>query len=207
MRGVLTIVFILGLSGSFANAQQTEEGVSQMETPTVSYANIPHTGWAAYLGANAGYTGYNANLDVEGAPTSLKLLGSYVLPSTTGVFDFGYGVLNQQFSQNAAKDDSITTGVMELAARYQFDNRWQLGVVYNQLFAKGENYGANQPDVEFGGLQVLREFGFGDNYLGRIGARAMASLNIDSETVGIAMIDFQMGWGGAPRSSTSVSTY
>lgn len=207
MRGVLSIVFIFALSGSLAKAQETEGGVSRAPTPTASYSNIPHTGWAAYLGANAGYTGYNPNLDVEGAPTSLKLLGSYVLPSATGVFDFGYGIQNQTFSQDAAIDSAISTGVMELAARYQFENRWQLGAVYNQFFDKGSNYGANQPDVEFGGLQVLREFDFADNYLGRIGARAMASLNVDNETVSMVMIDFQIGWGGASRSTSTASIY
>lgn len=34
---------------------------------------------------------------------------------------------------------------------------------------RGLNYGANQADAQFGGVQMLREFSFSENYLGRIG--------------------------------------
>lgn len=82
-----------------------------------------------------------------------------------------------------------------VAGRYQFSNRWQVGAVYNQFFNKGQNYGANQADVGFIGPQILKEFGMGRNYLGRVGGRILTSLNVESESVNMLLIDFQMGIG------------
>lgn len=197
MNRITVLIVMLGLAGSFAQAQTetTTYGETRGAATMDYYPHAQQRGWAGYLGLNAGYTAYNSNLDVEGAPASFKLLASYVTPSAMGVFDAGYGVQGQKFSQDGAKDDTLSTGVMELAARYQFENRWQLGPVYNQFFDKGANYGANQADAQFGGLQLMREFNMGDRTLGRLGARVMTSINVDGESVNMAMIDFQMGWG------------
>ena len=96
---------------------------------------------------------------------------------------------------------------MELAARYQFGNRWQLGGVYNQFFNKGLNYGANQADAEFGGVQFLREFSFGGRYLGRVGGRVMTSLNVNNESVNMAIVDFQIGWSPSNQRYSSASSF
>jgi OOP family OmpA-OmpF porin len=202
------IILMLGLAvGNFALAQYDGAGTTRSKSSMNDGVNSVQDGWAGYLGAGAGYSGYNNNLNVEGAPTSLKILGSYVSPDATGVFDAGFGLQNQSFSQKAASDRDISTGVMELAARYQFENRWQLGGVYNQFFNKGVNYSANQADAEFGGVQILREFSFGGSYLGRVGGRVMTSLNVNNESVNMAIVDFQIGWGGSNRASSTASTY
>lgn len=203
MNRLVTLVFVLGLFSPLANAQTEGYGTTRGGATIRSYPDAAQRGFAGYLGLNAGYTGYNKNLDVEGAPGSVKLLGSYVIPNGMAVFDAGYGLQTQKFSQDAARDSVVSTGAMELAARYQFENRWQLGAAYNQFFNKGENYGANQADAEFAGVQVLREFGMGENYLGRLGGRIMTSVNVNHESVNMAMIDFQMGWG---QTSHSFST-
>lgn len=207
MKKFLVFSMLMNLMMAGAMAQESERSAGQTQAYFSERGRGgTQTGWAGYLGANAGYTSYNKNIDVEGTPTSLKLLGSYILPNEKGIFDFGYGIQNQVFSQDAAMDSGITTGAMELAARYQFENRWQLGAVYNQFFDKGKNYGANQADAEFAGLQVMKEFGLGDRYIGRAGARLMGGLNVGSETVNMAAIDFQIGWGGAsgPRKTAAV---
>lgn len=189
------------------HAQSSADGVSQSGTPLAMNNNYFQQGFAGYLAAGAGYAASNDDNNLEGAPTSLKLLGSYVTPTSTGVFDAGYGVQNQQFSQGEAIETNMSTGVMELAARYQFESRWQLGPVYNQFFNKGENFNANQADAEFGGLQLLREFSFGESFLGRVGGRVMTSINVDNESVNMAVIDFQIGWGGNYRSTSTASNY
>lgn len=165
-----------------------------------------HQGFAGYLGANAGYTGSTPTTNAEGIPTSLKLLGSYVTPESSGVFDFGYGIQSQRFLQSGAVDGQLWSGVMELGARYQLANRLQIGGVYNQFFNKGVNYGSNQGDAAFGGAQLLKEFGFGENFLGRFGGRIMTSLNANNERVNMALLDFQVGWGGVNNSESIAST-
>jgi hypothetical protein len=191
--------------GAVAQAQSLDTGVSRSNRFMGMGTSTSQKGWAGYLTANAGYTGYNRNVDAEGMPSSLKLLGSYVSQESPGVIDLGYGVQNQSFSQKAAADSGISTGVMEIAGRYQFDNRWQLGVVYNQFFNRGSSYGAKQADVAFGGIQTLREFGIGERYIGRLGGRIMTSINVNNEAVNMAMLDFQMGWGGEARSRNTTS--
>lgn len=203
MNRLVTLLLVVGLFSPLANAQTEEYGTTRGGATIRSYPDAAQRGFAGYLGLNAGYTEYNKNLDVEGAPGSVKLLGSYVTQNGMGVFDAGYGVQTQKFSQDSARDSVLSTGAMELAARYQFENRWQLGAAYNQFFDKGANYGANQGDAEFAGVQVLREFSMGDNYLGRLGGRVMTSVNVDGQNVNMAMIDFQMGWG---QTSHSFST-
>jgi hypothetical protein len=59
----------------------------------------------------------------------------------------------------------------------------------------------------FGGVQLLREFGIGQTYLGRVGGRIMSSLNSGSESVNMAIVDFQIGWGGLNREATTASNY
>lgn len=177
-------------------AQNYDSGTSQTRPTTDSEGDLIQRGFAGYIGAGAGYISSNDDANLEGMPTSLKLLGSYVTPESKGVFDAGYGIQNNTFSQDEAVESSTTGEILELASRYQFESRWQLGVVYNQLFGEGENYNSNQADAEFAGLQILREYSFAGQYLGRIGGRLMSSLNAEDQSVNTAAIDFQLGWGG-----------
>ena len=101
---------------------------------------------SAGYGDSAGSDNYNA----EGAPASIKILSSYKTEAGRTVVDVGFGVQNYHFVHGSAIERSISASVMELATRYQFENQWQLGVVYNQVFGKGENFYANQADVVLG---------------------------------------------------------
>lgn len=206
MRSILFLSLASLLMISTAEAQYNEAGVSR-STPSMNYyGNSIQEGFAGYLAAGAGYSDNNSNLNVEGAPTSLKLLASYMTEAHIAVFDVGYGIQNHAFSNYAAVDSSISVGVMELAARYQFNNLWQLGGLYNQFFNTGSNYGANQADVEFIGVQLLKEFNIGSTYLARVGGRIMTSINVNNASINMAVIDFQIGWGGSnSRSVSSVS--
>lgn len=207
-RTATLILLLVGLTGTISYAQEREGyGQTRGAATAIPAPYAAQRGFAGYLGLNAGYTAHNDDLNVEGAPGSIKLLGSYVTPEGYGVFDLGYGVQTQKFSNDDAMDKTISSDIAEAAARYQFENRWQLGAVYNQFFKKGENYGANQDDAQFAGLQLLREFGIGENTLGRVGARVMTSVNVNGNNVNMAMIDFQMGWGQTNRAMSTTSTY
>ncbi len=191
MKKLLLISFAFLMYANFAEAQsaQTSRGTF------FDYNGATQRSWAGYVAASSGYMNSHNNANVEGMPSSLKLLGSYALNNSKGIFDLGYGIQNESFSQGDAIDSSISTDVMEAAARYQFENRWQLGAIYNQFFNKGENFNANQADAEFAGAQVMREFSIGQNYIGRVGGRYMTSINNNQESVNTALIDFQIGWG------------
>lgn len=155
-------------------------------------------GWMPYLGAGAGYTtsditGNDSNLQ-EGMPSAIKVLGSYYTRGQKGVFDLGYGYNNQQFSREAAPARSVSGPSIEAAARYQWDSRWQAGVVATTLFDRGEFYGANQADAQFAGLQALKEFNLSEDWIARFGGRVLTDLNVNGETVNMALIDLQIGW-------------
>lgn len=153
-------------------------------------------GWASFVEISSGYTANNSDIPVEGVPSSVKLLGSYYTPSTAGVFDLGLGTHTQTFIDDIARDDNTTTTVMELAARYQFISRWQLGVVYNQFFDRGENYFSNQADAMFGGLQLLKEFSLGTDTHMRLGLRAMRDINTENQDIDMAQLDLAIGYDG-----------
>lgn len=168
---------------------------SGMSTTTPHrYIGSAPTGWADFVELSSGYTGNNDAIPVEGVPSSIKLLGSYYTPAETGVFDLGVGTHTQTFIDAGRISDNTTTTVMELAARYQFESRWQLGAVYNQFFNRGEYYGSNQADAMFGGLQLLKEFSLGEQTHMRLGLRAMRDINTENEDIDMAQLDLAIGY-------------
>lgn len=152
------------------------------------------SGWTGFAEISSGYTAKNNNIPVEGTPSSVKILGSYYSLNEKGVFDLGVGAHTQTFIDNGALDSSRSATVMEAGARYQFENRWQLGVVYNQFFNVGTNYFSDQGDALFGGLAVMKEFSLASNNIMRVGLRAMRDLNTLDQDVNIAQLDLAFGW-------------
>lgn len=189
-------------------------GFAQDSSTTRGYLmNEPSTerwdGWAPFVGLNAGYTAYEKDIDVEGAPASAKLIGSFVTPGGNYVFDLGAGYSNQTFSQTDALDRNAGGAVAELAARYQWANRWQAGLVYDRMFNVGSNYGADQADVMFGGVQIMKEFAISQAWLMRLGARYQTDINVQDNWLNVAMIDVEFGynpWGGRKTVSQSADT-
>lgn len=205
MGSKLIVTVISLIVSSVALAQRNGSEFMRTNRPAVSDPIAAQKGFAGYLSTTAGYTDSNSFANVDGMPSSFKLIGSYVSPNTSFVGDLGFGIQNQAFSSDQNIDEVVSTSVIEVAGRYQFGNRWQLGGIYNQLFGSGSNYGANQGDAQFLGVQVLREFSLGDRFFGRVGARAMTCINVDDNAVNMALIEFQLGWGGETRTATMAS--
>jgi hypothetical protein len=178
-----------------ADTTYRETDYSAMSTTTPHrYINGAPTGWASFVELSSGYTSNNDAIAVEGVPSSIKLLGSYYSPSETGVFDLGVGTHTQTFIDAGRLTDNTTTTVMELAARFQTDSRWQFGAVYNQFFNRGEYYGSNQADAMFGGLQLIKEFNLGEQTPMRLGLRAMRDINTENEDIDMAQLDLAIGF-------------
>lgn len=203
------IYFLILLASVFAlnsvDYAQSEPFEQKIQGPSFDAdGNSIHRGFAGYIAVNAGQSSATDNNTTKSSVTSLKLMGSYVTDSMHSVYDAAYGVQNQLSPQEIANSNLISTAVMEFAARYQFENRWQFGVVYNQFFNQGDYYNSNQADAEFAGPQLLREFSFAGSYLGRIGGHIMTSLNLKKQSVHMAVIDFQIGWGGSNYGFTNI---
>ncbi|MEN0059489.1 MAG: OmpA family protein [Bdellovibrio sp.] len=191
MKTILGILFSLISTATFANQEQST--TSSMEFSREEAATTPQ-GILPFIAIGGGYTGYDTFNDVEGTPATLKLLGSYYF-SQPWVMDLGYGVNNQQFIHSGNNENTaITGGALEVAARYNWDSRWQAGVVANHLFEQGPEFLAEQGDAQFVGLQVLKEFNMSASWLARIGARAMSLTNNTGSMVNMYMIDLQIGW-------------
>lgn len=184
-------------------AQDEESSSSALRFSEEGRGGKP-SGIVPFIGAGGGYTAYDSELDVEGVPTTLKLLGSYYFDMPL-ILDVGYGFNNQQFSQDGALDDTITDSALELAARYGFGNRWQIGVVADHFFNQGGNYGAEQADAQFAGIQLLKEFNISQSWLARVGGRVQTLTNTDDRAVNMAMIDLQIGWNPGSRQPTTSS--
>ncbi|XGC81578.1 OmpA family protein [Bdellovibrio bacteriovorus] len=186
---LISLLFI----GAHSWANQETEGASTMEFTKEEAAMKPR-GLVPFLTLGGGYTGGDVLTDVESSPVSFKLLGSYYLEHQ--VYDVGYGVNNQQFikAEGTALDTATSGGVLELAARYKWDNRWQAGLVANHMFEQGRQLAAEQGDAQFVGLQALREFNITQAWLARVGARAMTLTNNTGDAVNMYLIDLQLGW-------------
>ncbi|MDG0818064.1 OmpA family protein [Bdellovibrio svalbardensis] len=180
--------------GSLAQAQDQSATSSTLQFSREAVETNPR-GLIPFIGAGGGYTGYgeNGTSAQEGTPGTVKLLGSYYFESPW-VSEFGYGFNSQSFSQSTAKDSSINNAAIELAARYRSENRWQTGVVADQMFGQGGNYAAEQEDAQFVGLQVLKEFNLAPAWLGRVGGRAMALTNNTGNEIYMYLVDLQIGW-------------
>lgn len=191
-----TLILIALLSvGSFVHANQQAPTTSALEFSREEAERTPE-GLIPFIALGGGYTGYENVGTTEGTPATLKLLGSYYLPASHFVFDLGYGVSNQQFTQtrNTALDTSKSGGALEFAARYRWDSKWQAGIVADQLYEQGRALSADQGDAHFVGLQVLREFNMTPSWLARLGARAMSLTNNTDGLVAMYLIDLQIGW-------------
>lgn len=199
-----TIILIALLSvGSLAQANQQTPTTSALEFSREEAERAPE-GLVPFLALGGGYTGYENVGATEGTPATLKLLGSYYFPATHFVTDLGYGVNNQQFTQSreTTLDTSKTGGVLEFAARYRWDSKWQAGIVANQFYEQGAALSADQGDAHFVGLQVLREFNMTPSWLARLGVRAMSLTNNTDGLVAMYLVDLQIGWNpGAYRPS------
>lgn len=196
----IILASLLGLASS-AYAAQEPSTTSTLEVTKEGVERIPQ-GWLPFIELGGGYTGYDTLSDVEGAPSTIKLMGSYYFERPY-VFDLAWGGNNQQFSQpKLNQEKAISGGAADMSIRYRWDNRWQAGLSATQLSEQGKYYSADQADALFGGLQVLREFNMTTNWVGRIGARAMGLTNNTGNLVTMYLIDFQFGWdAGATKPS------
>lgn len=174
-------------------AQANQDSTASTLELTKEETRMAPRGVLPFIGAGGGYTGYENFSDAEGTPATIKLLGSWYLESPW-VFDVGYGVNNQQFVHDTAQNSAITDGALELAARWRTGNRWQFGLVGNQLYNQGKNYSAYQADATFLGLQLLKEFNVSASWLMRVGGRAMSLTNNTDGLVNMYLIDLQIGW-------------
>lgn len=190
MRKILLIGVLLAMALHVSAQTGSSEAAPEYD------GRILPAGWSGFAELSSGYTGNNDVMPVEGVPSSIKLLGSYYTDNRMGVFDLGIGAFSQTFIDSGRKEDNTSTTVMEVAGRYQFENRWQLGLVYNQFFDRGTNYFSNQGDAMFGGLQLIKEMTVGHNTDLRVGLRAMMDINTDNEDLNMAMLDVAFGWNG-----------
>jgi len=152
-------------------------------------------GFSLYGGLGAGMIAPNSDAAIEGAGGSVKLVGSFLNQSMKWAFDLGLGVATHKFSDGKAAATSSNGGIGELAARYRFAPKWQLGMNWNTMFNQGTGYAANQGDAQFLGVQVLREMKFFGNYKGRLGGRVMTDANVSSANALMAMLDLHMTFG------------
>ena len=180
---------ILLFSASFAQAQ---DGSTHARLSNTENALLPE-GWRPFFGLSTGYMTQGGRLELEGVPTSFKVLGSYYLPSADWVVDFGGGILHQ----GMANGRNPTVPMVEASARYVFADGWQLGPVVNTLLADSNRFGsANTNFTSFIGASLNRDFTWNNLPL-RAGLSAMTDIDIRAEQVGLIVANLQMTFGGS----------
>ncbi len=130
MLARLTLSMVL-FSGVCAFAQQGNVLSLKPEIQRGDLAN-PQGLWP-FLGLGIGAMDHNDNIRSGGIPTHFKVLGSYYFTTAPWIADLGVGLHNEFLTQKGRDSDSIQSLYTELAARYKFSNRWQLGAIWNTL--------------------------------------------------------------------------
>lgn len=191
---------IILLLSSFCFMSISQAQVKSYPQISKTTENIEYESWynriKPFLGINAGYTTKESHINSEGLPANIKLIGSYLFSSETGLIDLGLGFSNQSFSDKNAIESYKNGSVLEAAYRYQWGNKIQAGLVLNDFFKQGQNYGAVQADAQFGGIQVVKEFVLKSTNLARFGFKALTELNpATRHYANMALIDFQLSFG------------
>lgn len=194
-RIVLSLLTVGSLSALAAETSRLQL------SPEVQRGDIykPQGFWPL-LGAGLGVMDSGDKVRSGGIPSHIKVLGSYYFDGTPWITDAGIGLHNQILTQDGGGSDTIQSLYTELAARYQFTNRWQLGAIWNTLVDNPDRYHSNTENLaSFVGVQVLKEFTWNDQYLVRAGGRAMTDVGISGETISTIMGELQVSFGGSAK--------
>lgn len=191
MHSILTLALIFGFS---AFAQQNNV-LSLKPEIQKGDLNKPQGLWP-FVGVGLGVMDHNSQVRSGGVPSHVKILGSYYFESAPWVADIGIGFHNQFLTQKGSGSDNIQSLYSELAARYQFSNRWQLGAIWNTLVDNPDRYRSNTNNLaSFMGVQVMKEFTWSRDYLVRAGGRAMTDVGISGETIDTVMAELEVSFG------------
>ena len=148
------------------------------------------------LGVGMGAMDSGGSTRTGGLPGHLKILGSYYFDNIPFVADAGIGMHNEFLTEKGAGSDTIQSLYTELAGRYEFTNRWQLGAIWNTLVDNPDRYRSNTENLpSFLGVQALREFAWNDEYLVRAGGRAMTSVGLNGGSVNMIMAELEVSFG------------
>jgi len=152
------------------------------------------------LGVGMGVMDSGENIRTGGVPTHVKVLGSYYFDETPWIADGGVGLHNEFVTQEGEGNDTIQSLYTEVAARYQFTSKWQLGAIWNTLVDNPDRYHSNTENLaSFVGVQVLKEFTWDEKYLVRAGGRAMTDVGISGESINTIMGELQVSFGDSRK--------
>lgn len=152
------------------------------------------------LGASMGVMDSGENVRTGGVPMHVKVMGSYYFDETPWVADAGIGLHNEFLTQSGGGNDTIQSLYTEVAARYQFTNKWQLGAIWNTLVDNPDRYKSNTENLaSFIGVQALKEFTWEEKYLVRAGGRVMTDVGLNGESINTIMGELQVSFGDSQK--------
>jgi outer membrane protein OmpA-like peptidoglycan-associated protein len=191
-RSLVSFLFV------FSTALHAADGANIFRLDTGVQRGDIHQpkGFWPLLGVGLGATGKTDEIRSGGVPAHLKLLGSYYFDGAPIVADAGLGLHNHFLTQKGRDSDNIQSFYTELAARYQFTNRWQLGAIWNTLVDNPDRYHSNTHNfASFAGVQLLKEFVWNEQYLVRAGGRATTDVGISGGTINTIMAELEVSFG------------
>lgn len=192
----LLLIAISFTAGPRAQASLEDSNKNIMSVERTGNSVESPKGFWPFLGIGGGWASHDINNKQDGTPLQIKLMGSYYLTDRPWVLEGGLGLQNYRFTSNSRPRDSSTNGLIDLAARYQFGERWQVGPQVFSAIGNGDDYSSNNNTfTTYVGGQLLKEWN-GSSNIYRLGGRAMVDLSIPERTSTVGMVEFHMSFGG-----------
>lgn len=195
MKALLITATSLMVIGSVSLADNSTNNELSMPVPQMGNWQVddPVGAWP-FISAGLGYADHNDTVRTEGAPTNVKLLGSYFFENRKIVSDLGIGLNSHFLSQNGNGSDVIFAPSVGIAGRYRFANGWQAGPTVDTFVGTDRYKSVNGDYTSFIGAQVLKQMTYKNAYLVRAGGKLMTDTDVKGENVNMAMLEIAVGF-------------
>ena len=157
-------------------------------------SNLAPKGWWPFLSSNLGLFDYDFSDQGRGGYSlQVKGLLSYYDSSRLWVYEGGIG-----FHTTDVNERQISSPLIELASRYHFAPRWELGPAATFFVGNGDRYGSSIDALTtFAGASILHRIPLDNGDLLRVGARVMTDIGIPNQTANLFLFEVHWGFGGS----------
>lgn len=174
-----------------------------------SDARNPEGLWL-FLGSNLGIVDLKDSTSLpnrDGHQVNFKVLGSLYESERRFIYDLGVGFQSNRMSgQN--KKINTQSFFIDANARYRFAENWSAGPVVNVLLGNKNTFADSKKVMAtFLGGTIHYEMALDNQWIFKVGGRALTDLDVSSRRVNKFLLDFQIGFPPTKANNISENEY